>query len=751
MKLSESENGLRNKYFQDAEELVQEASDVLLDIEKQPNDEGALNSLFRVVHTLKGSSSFIGLDNISGYAHEIENVLGAARSGEITLNEDSVDILYENMESLRSMIEEAREGGSGRQEDYMGKIGKLWEVVKKGGKVDSPVVQGEKGGGMDAEDGRGEGNTSGDKVIKGKEWKFVLPGDDYKSLVNSSHSQFLYAKLDFDRSISMVLSRAMATLRSVEEKCAYMISRPSVNYMEEEFEGEIELFVATEMNEGELEELLTVNMASVVTLEKINGRQLEQAVSHSLQEESERDAGNREQGDEGENQNGEKEEESEKPTSRHTGEVEEGEGDKAVPDKGHSSRGGYQETIRISKDKLDTLMNLVGQMITNRTRSTDLLEKVRERYRDDEVIKSLEESFSEEERIVSELQDSIMKSRMVPIGLIFNKLPVMIRNLSRQAGKRVEGSIFGETTELDKNLVDRLWEPLVHLVRNSIDHGIESEQERLEAGKPPQGRVSVFAYQEYNKIAIRVEDDGRGINKEKLIAEARAKNIMDLTGEEISESRLEDIIFHPGVSTKDEVTSISGRGVGMDAVKKTIERLSGSVEISSLPGKGTTVTIRLPLTLAIIRSLLVRAGRKIFAVPIADVVELLKVERERIRRNPRGTMVVKLREDIVEVFPLRELLGMEGMEGLPESVNLAVVRNRQSRVGIVVDGFEREREIVIKNVNGAYMNVEGISGATIMGDGSVVLILDIQILLKKMLRNSGKVKNGAKSPTLIGV
>jgi two-component system chemotaxis sensor kinase CheA len=758
--LSETGDELKNKYFQDAEELVQEASGILLDIEKQPNDENALNRLLRVVHTLKGSSSFIGFINISEYAHEIENVFGAARSGEITFDEDSVDVLYESFETLRNMIDKAKDYGDHESEDYREKIERLWDVVKKDGDTDS-LVQG--GGDGDGEPGnqiseKKEITPSKDIIITGKNWKFPLLAQEVELLRNLPAGQFFYVELQFDQSTSMVLSRAMATVRSLEESCDYIKSLPSVRYMEEEFKDKIELIIASDMNENDLKEILTINKGKVKTLEKLGLQKLDEDAMPSdtvetvgPQEYSKRMGDAKKEKVWHENTAAVKTKRgSEKRETTGRREADKVDRDERFRVKSHSSKESCQETIRISKDKLDTLMNLVGQMITNRTRSIDLLEEISNRYKDDVKVKSLKENFGEEGRIVSELQDSVMKSRMVPVALIFNKLPMIIRNLSRQAGKKVEGHIFGEATELDKNLVDRLWEPLVHMVRNSIDHGIETEEDRIAAGKSIPCRIDIYAYQEYNKIVIRVEDDGRGIDAEKLIEKAKENNMIDRAENEISEERLEDIIFQPGISTKDEVTSISGRGVGMDVVKKTIERLSGSVEISSVKGEGTTVVIRLPLTLAIIRSLLVRVGDKKFAVPIADVAELLKIENDRIRKNPRGTRVVKLRDEVLEVYTLRELLGMDGFEYMPERVNLAVVSCRQSKVGIMVDEFEREREIVIKNINGAYMNVEGISGATIMGDGSVVLILDIQILLKKMLKRPRKINSSEYSLSLTG-
>ena len=383
-----------------------------------------------------------------------------------------------------------------------------------------------------------------------------------------------------------------------------------------------------------------------------------------------------------------------------------------------------ETTIRVDVSRLDALMNLVGELVLGRNRLLRITQQLAAKFEGEPLIDALIETMDQVDFITTDLQMAVMKTRMVPIARVFNRFPRVVRDLSRELRKEVKLIIEGEDTELDRSIVEEIGDPLVHLVRNAIDHGIEPPEEREILGKPRQGTVRLAAYHEGNHIVIVIEDDGRGIDIEKIKAKALEKGLV--TESELSRMNEKDIlnlIFLPGFSTAEKVTDVSGRGVGMDVVKTNIEKLNGTIDIHTEIGKGTRFVIKIPLTLAIIQSLLVNVGNEIYAIPLVSVVEAVKVPKEEIQRV-EGQEIIVLRDSVLSLVKLSEVFNIPTEES-EDYMYVVVLSIGERRFGLVVDKLIGQEEIVIKSLGNYLSNVPGISGATIMGDGRVTLIIDV--------------------------
>lgn len=404
--------------------------------------------------------------------------------------------------------------------------------------------------------------------------------------------------------------------------------------------------------------------------------------------------------------------------------------------------GGLKKTVRVDVERLDALMNLVGELVIDRARLEDIIRKLQESREFAHLRTLLADTTTHIGRVTNELQMEIMKARMLPLAEVFNRFPRMVRDLARNFGKEIDFVIEGEDTELDRSLIEEITDPLIHLLRNAVDHGIEPPEERERIGKPPRGRILLKAYQEENSVVILVQDDGRGIDVEKIRKKALALGLA--TQEELarmSDREAIEFIFYSGFSTNEKVTDVSGRGVGMDIVRRNIERVNGQVHVESEKGKGTTFFLRLPLTLAIIRALLVRVNGAIYSIPLADVVEIEKIEKKNTYWVNK-TLTSLFRGKTLPLLRLQDLLEgkkaeyEEGME-IPEVLYTVVVNTARVLAGLVVDEIIGEQEIVIKSLGSYIGDVRGLGGATILGDGRVSLIVDVASLLWKMVQVGG--------------
>lgn len=384
-------------------------------------------------------------------------------------------------------------------------------------------------------------------------------------------------------------------------------------------------------------------------------------------------------------------------------------------------------SIRVAVDKVDTLLNLVGELVITQS----MLKRCGEEYSPERVA-DLQDGLMELERYTRELQESAMQIRMLPISVSFSRFPRLVRDLTAKMGKQVALTFTGEHTELDKNVLEKMSDPLVHLVRNSLDHGIESPAERVAAGKPETGTLHLSASHENGSIVIRVQDDGAGINRERVLNVAIKRNVI-AKGEQLSDEQIDNLIFRPGFSTAEEVTEVSGRGVGMDVVRNNIKDLGGRLEVSSTPGRGSTFTIRLPLTLAILDGQLVRAGGQVYVFSLLSILETVQVPRREVGNILGGGKVFRIRDNYIPVARLSDLLNTTEQDGEAESELLVIVESDGCTIGLFVDELLEQQQVVIKSLEENYRIVDGISGATILGDGRVSLIIDVPGLMQQIV------------------
>ena len=389
-----------------------------------------------------------------------------------------------------------------------------------------------------------------------------------------------------------------------------------------------------------------------------------------------------------------------------------------------------EQTIRVDVKRLDQLMNLIGELVLAKNRLIKIYNDVEERYEGEKFLEELNQVVSSISIVTTDLQIAVMKTRMLPIGKVFNKFPRLVRDLARELGKKVKLIIEGEDTELDKSIIEEIGDPLVHMIRNAVDHGIEPPEERKKKGKPEEGTIWLRAYNEGNMIVIEIKDDGKGMDPEKLKKKAIEKGIITpQEAENMSDKEAFMLIFKPGFSTAEKVTNVSGRGVGMDVVKTNIEKLNGIIEVDSVPGKGSTFKLKIPLTLAIIQALLVASQEDLFAVPLSNVIETVRIVEEDIY-TIEGKSVLKLRDEVLPLVNMADIFEIEKILEPEKYLYVVILGLGATKIGLIVDRFIGQEEIVIKSLGEFLKGLPGIAGATIRGDGRVTLIVDVASLMK---------------------
>ena len=404
--------------------------------------------------------------------------------------------------------------------------------------------------------------------------------------------------------------------------------------------------------------------------------------------------------------------------------------DKKVPAASSSSAVAQEQTIRVEVKRLDHLMNLIGELVLGKNRLLKIYDDVEERYEGEKFLEELNQVVSSLSLVTTDIQLAVMKTRMLPIAKVFNKFPRMIRDLSRDLGKQIDLEISGEETELDKSIVEEIGDPLVHIIRNSCDHGIEDPETRKAMGKPEKGLVQLKAYNEGNHIVVEIVDDGKGLDADMLKSKSIEKGIItEREADAMSEKEAFGLIFRPGFSTAAKVTNVSGRGVGMDVVKTNIEKLNGIIDIESEVGKGTVMKLKIPLTLAIIQSLLVGTQEEFYAIPLASVLETVRVPIDDIYTID-GKNVLRLRDEVLSLVRLSDVFGVEKVFDGGDHTYVVIIGVAEAKLGIIVDTLVGQEEIVIKSMGDYLQNIPGIAGATIRGDGRVTLIIDVGAMME---------------------
>jgi len=685
----------RQAFKEEAYELLSELESSLLELEERPDDIDLIGRVFRAMHTIKGSGSMFGFDDIASFTHEVETIFDMVRNGKLEVTKLLVNLTLAARDQIKSMLDHSDDGGTADAEASARIIAGLRTLACCDAPAAAPVQP------------KAAQPLPSEKVSY--RIRFVPARNIFAS---GSNPLTLLAELrELGTCNVTAQTSGFPTLSEMDPEACYvywdviLTTDQGINairdvfiFVEDDCELRIEVIAehdrfADRQDYKKLGEILLERgdispkeMAEVLAQQKRFG---ELAVSKGILAEAKVQSALVEQ--------------------RHIKEV-------------HQEKQSAEaaSSIRVPAERLDDLVNLVGELVTVQARLTQTATQ-----REDAELSAIAE---EVERLTAELRDSALNIRMLPIGSTFSKFKRLVRDLSSELGKEIEMTTDGAETELDKTVIEKLNDPLVHLIRNSIDHGVELPQAREAAGKPRHGTVHLAAVHSGDSVLITIADDGAGLDKEAIRAKALERGII-AQGSELSEKELFALIFAPGFSTAKKVSSVSGRGVGMDVVKRAIEALRGSIEISSVRGAGTRITVRIPLTLAIIESLLVKIGDDSFMLPLSLVDECIELTRED-RSRSHGRNLAHVRGGLVPYIPLRERFAIAGAP--PEIEQIVITEVNGQRVGFVVDHVIGEHQTVIKSLGRAYRNVEGVSGATILGDGSVALILDIPQLVQSV-------------------
>jgi len=678
-------------FIDESKEYVQLLNESLLELEKNTSDMEQINRAFRALHTLKGMAGTMGFEVLAKLCHRMESYLDGARSSKIKISSNELDFLFAGLDMIDKMIQNIVNNGTDEIPDDVNSLASVFERIAAGEKVESKS----KTSGEKQSERKDDDSKNFKKLSEKRENKETSPqvGSDsfaneiIKDVLDEANKRKIPAYnvvINLQEGTQLKSARMYMVFHTLEELGVDIIkSIPSVEDIEaEKFDLTIELMCVGNVSQEKIyEKVMKISEIKSVIVRPIEEKG--KAVKSNEDEEQSID-------------NGKQKGEEQKKTK-------------------------ITQTVRVDIEKLDTLMNLMGELVIARSRIADILKKYN--------IKEVDESLAQLSRITLDLQNVVMKVRMVPIEFVFNRFPRMVRDLSRSLNKEINFVMEGEETELDRTFVEVIGDPLVHLIRNAIDHGIEKKEERISNGKPPIGTVKISARHEGNNVVIEVEDDGRGMNREKIMRKAIEKGL--ITEERaigMPDEKIFEYVFLPGFSTKDEVSELSGRGVGMDVVKSTVDSLNGTVSLESKLGKGSKVTIRLPLTLAIIQALLIKVNKYVYAIPISIIDSTLNISSKDIRVVQNEEVIV-IRGEVIPLVKLWHVFGMEHEE-TPKEMNVVVVKAGVRKYGLTVDTLIGQEDIVIKSLGKIFSDVKIFSGGATLGDGSIALILDVMNIIE---------------------
>jgi len=661
IEFTEDMQEILDEFLQEAEETLENLDQELIELENDPTNKELLNQIFRGIHTLKGGAGFLGLESVINLAHIIESIFDKLRNDEMTLDSNKMDLILEGMDIIKNAIETLK------TENEIPDTEDIQDILDK---LQTLL------------EGKSEPQESSQPTTESK------TEQTFESTSKEAQEEIIF-KENVDPQIQELI-------RKYPNKSFVEILDELILLPPEDRDMDLIMKLDELISQGkEIEDLIQERRALPQTAQKEEPK----TTSKELEQESTQPSTQIEPA---------------KPTQP------------SQPTKSKKNKKEEVETIRIDIERVSTLMNLVGELVLDRNRIVKLTSRFRSNCEDIEAIEELNEAIAGMSRSVSDLQEVVMKLRMQPVKRIFSKFPRIVRDLAKKVGKKINLELEGEDTEIDRSILNQLEDPLIHLVRNAIDHGIEPPEERLAKGKPEYGTIILSALQEGDRIIVSIEDDGRGIDPEKIKQKAIEKGLIKPEqAEQMSDKEAYELIFMPGFSTVDEVSDLSGRGVGMDVVANVIHSLRGSIEVESEPGQGTKITMKLPLTVAIIRTLMVGVNNRIFAIPLFSVVEIIKYREEDIK-DVGIYKSLMLRDEVYLFFHLNELFDIESKN---ENKFVIIINIGEKNIAIAVDNLYGEEEIVIKPLGEMLKDVEGIAGATITGEGKVVLILDIKSLI----------------------
>ncbi|MFB1284303.1 chemotaxis histidine kinase/response regulator CheAY2 [Helicobacter pylori] len=634
----------------EAFEMNEQLDQDLVELEHNPEDLDLLNRIFRVAHTIKGSSSFLNLNILTHLTHNMEDVLNRARKGEIKITPDIMDVVLRSIDLMKTLLVTIRDTGS---DTNNGKENEIEEAVKQLQAITSQNLESAK-------------ETSGTKETPQKEVK-----EEAKEEIKANKTP-------------------TAENPASDNPLA---DEPDLDYAN----------MSAEEVEAEIERLLNKRQEADKERRAQKKQEAKQEVTPTK--------------------------ETPKTETPKAPKTETKAKAKADTEENKAPSIGVEQTVRVDVRRLDHLMNLIGELVLGKNRLIRIYSDVEERYDGEKFLEELNQVVSSISAVTTDLQLAVMKTRMQPVGKVFNKFPRMVRDLSRELGKSIELIIEGEETELDKSIVEEIGDPLIHIIRNSCDHGIEPLEERRRLNKPETGKVQLSAYNEGNHIVIKISDDGKGLDPVMLKEKAIEKGVIsERDAEGMSDREAFNLIFKPGFSTAKVVSNVSGRGVGMDVVKTNIEKLNGIIEIDSEVGVGTTQNLKIPLTLAIIQALLVGVQEEYYAIPLSSVLETVRISQDEIY-TVDGKSVLRLRDEVLSLVRLSDIFKVDAILESNSDVYVVIIGLADQKIGVIVDYLIGQEEVVIKSLGYYLKNTRGIAGATVRGDGKITLIVDVGAMM----------------------
>ncbi|GAA8353399.1 chemotaxis histidine kinase/response regulator CheAY2 [Helicobacter pylori] len=636
----------------EAFEMNEQLDQDLVELEHNPEDLDLLNRIFRVAHTIKGSSSFLNLNILTHLTHNMEDVLNRARKGEIKITPDIMDVVLRSIDLMKTLLVTIRDTGS---DTNNGKENEIEEAVKQLQAITSQNLEGAK-------------ETSGTKETPQKENKEEAKEENKEN-------------------------KAKAPTAENSASDNPLADEPDLDYAN----------MSAEEVEAEIERLLNKRQEADKERRAQKKQEAKQEVTPTK--------------------------EPPKTETPKASKTETKAKAKADTEENKAPSIGVEQTVRVDVRRLDHLMNLIGELVLGKNRLIRIYSDVEERYDGEKFLEELNQVVSSISAVTTDLQLAVMKTRMQPVGKVFNKFPRMVRDLSRELGKSIELIIEGEETELDKSIVEEIGDPLIHIIRNSCDHGIEPLEERRRLNKPETGKVQLSAYNEGNHIVIKISDDGKGLDPVMLKEKAIEKGVIsERDAEGMSDREAFNLIFKPGFSTAKVVSNVSGRGVGMDVVKTNIEKLNGIIEIDSEVGVGTTQKLKIPLTLAIIQALLVGVQEEYYAIPLSSVLETVRISQDEIY-TVDGKSVLRLRDEVLSLVRLSDIFKVDAILESNSDVYVVIIGLADQKIGVIVDYLIGQEEVVIKSLGYYLKNTRGIAGATVRGDGKITLIVDVGAMM----------------------
>ncbi|GAA7251888.1 chemotaxis histidine kinase/response regulator CheAY2 [Helicobacter pylori] len=645
----------------EAFEMNEQLDQDLVELEHNPEDLDLLNRIFRVAHTIKGSSSFLNLNILTHLTHNMEDVLNRARKGEIKITPDIMDVVLRSIDLMKTLLVTIRDTGS---DTNNGKENEIEEAVKQLQAITSQNLEGTKEGTKEAPKKENQEEAEKENIKENQENKAKAPtAKDFAS------DNPLADEPDLDYT-NMSAEEVEAEIERLLNK-RQEADKERRAQKKQEAKPKQEVAPKTETSKTEISKTETSKAPKTETKTKA----------------------------------------------------------KADTEENKAPSIGVEQTVRVDVRRLDHLMNLIGELVLGKNRLIRIYGDVEERYDGEKFLEELNQVVSSISAVTTDLQLAVMKTRMQPVGKVFNKFPRMVRDLSRELGKSIELIIEGEETELDKSIVEEIGDPLIHIIRNSCDHGIEPLEERRRLNKPETGKVQLSAYNEGNHIVIKISDDGKGLDPVMLKEKAVEKGVIsERDAEGMSDREAFNLIFKPGFSTAKVVSNVSGRGVGMDVVKTNIEKLNGIIEIDSEVGVGTTQKLKIPLTLAIIQALLVGVQEEYYAIPLSSVLETVRISQDEIY-TVDGKSVLRLRDEVLSLVRLSDIFKVDAILESNSDVYVVIIGLADQKIGVIVDYLIGQEEVVIKSLGYYLKNTRGIAGATVRGDGKITLIVDVGAMM----------------------